>query len=365
MVNLDLKEITIRNFKSIKEQTIDLENFNLVIGPNGSGKTNLVDALLFLREAFKNEIPRRPWRYWWNPRNIVWEFNDDNTISYILRFDTSEYGKIVYYVVFSVKNNMFRILHEELTIEELGTSIIVEGCRILFRTEDSNIINYIRINNKLPISLSVEGVNITLSREGLYMDIVAPTIKLPPGSLIESPLILVSAIAILLIMVISSRGREDEFRILIDSITENNTLKELYTILSTAIYKHYTKSEMKSIRENMPPPNISDGFYKYLTILTALALKPSLLVIDEIENTLHVKLIEILYDIIKHSGVKVLATTHSLLLVNICDPREIILSEITKDGTLFKRISNPEEFVKELNRLGIMPSTRLLEGAGV
>ncbi len=39
----------------------------------------------------------------------------------------------------------------------------------------------------------------------------------------------------------------------------------------------------------LPAPGISDGFYKALTLLTALESEPSLLVVDEVENSLHAK----------------------------------------------------------------------------
>ena len=38
-----------RNFKALRSAAVKLEPFNLVIGPNGSGKTSLIQALLRLR----------------------------------------------------------------------------------------------------------------------------------------------------------------------------------------------------------------------------------------------------------------------------------------------------------------------------
>jgi len=44
-----LKKITVHGFKSIERQTIELGALNVVIGANGSGKSNLLDALSFFR----------------------------------------------------------------------------------------------------------------------------------------------------------------------------------------------------------------------------------------------------------------------------------------------------------------------------
>ncbi|MEZ0612130.1 AAA family ATPase [Fibrella sp. WM1] len=44
-----LKRVSIQNFKSLKDVTLDLQKVNLLIGPNNSGKTNFLKALEFVR----------------------------------------------------------------------------------------------------------------------------------------------------------------------------------------------------------------------------------------------------------------------------------------------------------------------------
>ncbi len=44
-----ITQITLRNFKSIKEADIKLGPFNLFIGTNASGKSNFFDSLRFLQ----------------------------------------------------------------------------------------------------------------------------------------------------------------------------------------------------------------------------------------------------------------------------------------------------------------------------
>lgn len=44
-----LEKLTVRNFKSIREQVLDLNALNVFIGGNGSGKSNLVEVFRFLR----------------------------------------------------------------------------------------------------------------------------------------------------------------------------------------------------------------------------------------------------------------------------------------------------------------------------
>jgi AAA15 family ATPase/GTPase len=42
-----LKKISIKNFKSIEEDTIELGRINVFIGANGCGKSNILEAISF------------------------------------------------------------------------------------------------------------------------------------------------------------------------------------------------------------------------------------------------------------------------------------------------------------------------------
>ncbi|MEX2044774.1 MAG: AAA family ATPase, partial [Opitutus sp.] len=44
-----IASIAFRRFKALRNTRIALRPFNLVIGPNGSGKTSLIEAILRLR----------------------------------------------------------------------------------------------------------------------------------------------------------------------------------------------------------------------------------------------------------------------------------------------------------------------------
>jgi hypothetical protein len=45
-----IKKIKVHNFKSFKDIEVDLGNFNILIGPNASGKSNFIQIFQFLRD---------------------------------------------------------------------------------------------------------------------------------------------------------------------------------------------------------------------------------------------------------------------------------------------------------------------------
>lgn len=56
MAGLFLKRIRVRNFKSLADVDLELDRFNVVIGANAAGKSNLVQVFRFLRDIRENGL---------------------------------------------------------------------------------------------------------------------------------------------------------------------------------------------------------------------------------------------------------------------------------------------------------------------
>jgi len=46
-----LRQVFLKNFKSIANAKVDLQDLTLLVGPNGSGKSNFIDALRLVSDA--------------------------------------------------------------------------------------------------------------------------------------------------------------------------------------------------------------------------------------------------------------------------------------------------------------------------
>lgn len=56
MLDRRLTQVSVDNFLSLKDVTVDLEPLNVLVGPNGSGKTNLMKVFQFLGEIARHEL---------------------------------------------------------------------------------------------------------------------------------------------------------------------------------------------------------------------------------------------------------------------------------------------------------------------
>ena len=110
------------------------------------------------------------------------------------------------------------------------------------------------------------------------------------------------------------------------------------------------------------PPNTPDGYYKFLAVLIAIYLKSPLLIIDEIENSLHPETLELILDTIKASDVQAIITTHSPVVVDMTEPDDMILVEKEQGESKFKRIKDPDKIRDFLKEKGIKFSVGWLYG---
>lgn len=53
---MPITKLTIQNFKSFDHVEVDLRNFNVVVGPNAAGKSNLIEAVVFLKDIAEHGL---------------------------------------------------------------------------------------------------------------------------------------------------------------------------------------------------------------------------------------------------------------------------------------------------------------------
>jgi predicted ATPase len=110
------------------------------------------------------------------------------------------------------------------------------------------------------------------------------------------------------------------------------------------------------------PPSIPDGFYKMLHIISAIEIGPPILLIDELENSLHAEVLEYIVEELKDSGITSIVATHSPVVVDVAGLEHLLLVERTAEGSKVKRVENLEEMKKWMREKGLTPSEMWLAG---
>jgi len=404
---MELKEIYIENFKSFKSCKVELEKFNVVVGKNASGKSNLIEFFKLLRKIYVAyaEGGNNPFIEWLGYNNVVFMHNENLTIKFSLKFKDKANDKekfIVYEGEITGAYGNFKIIKDAIDtgeykiVKEGGkiniiqhdlsgtTNLILEGSLaelsppytvgafdvlhkpiIQFRKEDFKRFIF---SESFPESLFEEVVPYF----DKILNFIKNTIILKDINVVE-----ISAPLNLSKDVVLAENGKNLANVLHTLMLQNGEIpKGIRTSLSyifpdVSVFVGLTEDGriFIKVRENdleLLPPSISAGFFKFLTLITAIELKPALIVIDEIENSLYAKAIEFLIDELKNSKSQVIITTQSPVVVDLVYPeiKDLIVVKKENHESVFEKLQKEEEekIKKELGEEGITLSEKWLYG---
>lgn len=119
-----LTRLRLKNWRSFKDETIDFTTpITVLIGANSSGKTNIVDALYFLKRMIKENSPQSTY---YNTVGIqpIGTLRDEPTLFELLYQSIEEHATVNY--AFSIETNN-KDPHFGEKIYDSGTNVIAEG----------------------------------------------------------------------------------------------------------------------------------------------------------------------------------------------------------------------------------------------
>lgn len=366
-----IKRLVIRNFKSIKELSVELGKINVLVGPNGAGKSNVVDSLLLVKEIIRpTSLPPYPFIRWGNYRDVVFMQDEDLDISFELEGDTGK-GGFSYSVVVNGKND-FMIKEERLrvggheilrelneftvdgkrggslerymsvfsTVQRVGSlrfvssqaAIPEEALEFLesFCSSPNMTIVGLRVNPEQVLAPVPPVFPLTLRVDGFGTPKVLMALREMPGALREFL-------------------EENGISLRYDVSAEGNIVMSMEEAAEG-------KGKLALRASSVPW-----GMAKMLSIMAAIAAFPSsLIVIDEVENSLHLKFMERLVDVFRQSDGQFILTTHSPLLIDLVNPDEVILVQREGWETVASRFKDVQRLMKELKKSGITLSEYIL-----
>jgi predicted ATPase len=422
---LQLRKIRLRNWKSFKDCTIELnKGLNVLVGPNGSGKTNLLEAFKFLRKALGElEAPYAPHLEWWTYRNIVYGNDETKPILFELEFECPEDYTARYEVAFAWTGSTVKPINEKIQLDGV-LSLVKEVSTISIIYEDE-FLKKIKIKNiekrktyKMRYDITsvfylwprfVSHLNLSTKLKGNYfvdyfifgpdrgLKILSPMLVEKRRSLfsytffkmkeffeeilfirhlemgaLRTPLPLVAPLP--QPIALEERGGNLSL-VLFRWIMREGRLPDRIDAAVKNLFPEFTVSFEQTLDGRvfllvkdaisgtvLHPPSIPDGFYKMLHVISAIEIGPSILLIDELENSLHAEVLEYIVEELKDSGITSIVATHSPVVVDVAGLEHLLLVERTAEGSKVKRVKNLEEMKKWMREKGLTPSEMWLAG---
>lgn len=341
-----IKKLKLQNFLSYQKEEIELQSLNVLIGTNGSGKSNLIEAFRLLK-AIPTDL-MLPIRQGGGVNEFLWKGKNSVVPTATLGVVLNNTEQDFYYELnFSSANQKLEILKEvigntEVNKEErlsLEQSVVAKGLL------NSNLINQelFYLKNQF-------------SDIGFYRDWhlgQGSTLRKPQHTdLPEHPL---EEDGSNLGVVLNNL----QYQLHSQNILQQ--FKKFYPTAQELSIKIYGGTVQIFIRENdfsqpIPAPRLSDGTLHYL-FLMALLLDPNpapLLCIEEPELGLHPDVLPTIAEILIEASqrTQLIVTTHSDILISALPPESVLVCERDNNGSNLSRL-NPEQLKEWLENYTI------------
>jgi len=333
-----ITEISVKNFKSIQNETILLKGINIIIGANNAGKSNLLEALEFYQRMLVMELQEVSGPGPYSFRSFFYRGGD-------FRKDSIDIG-IVY------KNK--QTINHKFSLESYRSS--EPGPRFPLRIKDEiiKVDNLEEKNSNSPyLLLRKKYANHELKSESDLLNFVKCCRSIRKFQFVPKEIKREQIIDPLEpnIPFLNNNGsnlvnvlygiRDTEPGIFNNII---NDFKEIFPDITGLSFKHLGESRyaLEFSRKvggwKFLGPEISDGFAITLAIITLINIpnSPKIILIEEIENGLNPSTLRIILERImkasETSGLQFFITTHSPILLELLsqNPEYIIVCEQEK-----------------------------------
>lgn len=402
--SMKISKIEIKNFKSFDDVSVDLNDFNAIVGECASGKSNFIEAFKFLKDICDNgengiNLHGGPFVQNFKIESeiascIKVTFIDDGSINlnYPISEDTSSklhYDSVDYELCINFNKNNFEIMNEIIKFnfeiyegEYLESNLLSKNSLILknqngkvtsgFENDDEfcdlefftpkSLINIVNNNFKqkqgLIINSPLSSVPFDWAnffREIHIHDFDPKFCKMPYGN--GNP-------------VLSEYG--DNLSLILDNILTDEANKRKFINLVSILLPYVEDVDVDHMREEQRifklfekyddapvfAPFVSDGTTNVLALISALYFSNGdILLIEEPERNIHPRLLIKLVTMMKEissRGKQIIITTHSPEILDYCDLEDIQL--ISRNSNGFSTISQPKDnsdVIKFVEELGI------------
>ncbi|MEN6333623.1 MAG: AAA family ATPase, partial [Phycisphaerales bacterium] len=337
-----IKRLRVKNFKALRDVEIELTPIHVLIGPNDSGKTSIMDALAAICRSVDHDLTDA-FLGFWKGSELVWTGQPDVAVSIIVSFDNdviAEYGLDVW---FAARGKKAKVGTEIIRMHDTPSAWQVHGSgdqtgvkkRPDLRGADDPLESQVKIVKEM-----LDGVQFYRWDPRFLALPVAPDTK--RSFRMESNGF---GLALCLDEILNfDRDRfialEKRFSEIFPHITSIKLIQEMayrapvdasdqVTILQKTDGKGlYFK--LSTTDQLVPASQISDGTLLVLAYLAILYLPqpPRVLLVEEPENGIHPKRLRVVLGILREliqeqSRTQVVLTTHSPYALDLFSPEEV------------------------------------------
>lgn len=378
-----IEQLQVRNYKSLEDVTINLRPLNVFVGPNNSGKSNILDCFQFLVDFVTRGAGAVHSRGGFG--TLIWGGDlkraisielegklsqssrisiEKESVSYSIpyRYELQLAGGPTHYQlikeIFTIKRDqrVQRILEFPSSNDPKTCQILDEEGRLVLNvgySPESYIKYVLQAPKQYPLTLQIfamflsswRSYHLIPSRMRYPLPVKKDLQLQPEGENLSTVL-----------LSLQSEYRDDFKRVVETLKAGVPELRELYTAI-TGEGSTYITIEEQGLDQRIPAWAMSDGTLQLLAYLAVLysPTPPSLACFEEPENFLHPHLLQLLADLFKEASkrTQILMTTHSPYLLNFMDPADLLIVEKSEGKTKVRPAHKKKGLKEALRVLGL------------
>lgn len=345
-----LQKVSIQNFKSLKDVTLELQKVNLLIGPNNSGKSNFLKALemwgkyiSFPSEQNRfvkttNDLEEFSFKKKKDILKFEVKFNEE-LLGCNIGFSTDNYPSIDYKMLFDGESYPASIPTEYFNKHSIELSIFNDNARTHIINLERDVFENIKIYNIVPFFLIKSS---SLSRDTSITESASNLVSFLDNIKEENPSIF--------------RKIEKDL---------NKCIPEFkhITLPKTKAENGYIEKKIKLLDKDENgywADEVSEGVLYFLALLCIVHQPnpPKLLLLEEPEKGIHPRrireVLDFIFQLAEDKDIQVIMTTHS---ERVLDEFE----DIPEAVFIFDKDEEGATQVKNLLKDVIEPSNKLME----
>lgn len=407
---IKLNKVYVDGYKNLSECTVHINDFNVIVGPNNSGKSNFLEIFAFVQGLLEgsDDFHKKIFERGFAPRgdaSVCQEQAKSNTLKpIVIRFfmEVTEGEKPTLHVEYSLTVNCSSIWvnKKEMSLEDLG--FVTE--QIKYKNKKNTGKSIVLINrNMREMQIRKENAASASHSIELFSSCMRVTRAIYPDfqgldhnfsliyssilSILDSKPINLSAHELSLDLESGKKPKGyklvsfDLITAIADLFNNNpeayeefkNTLCQILDLEDVKFQVFKVPDEIKKDLKDAPDifnffalklpnglysrlDNYSDGTFRVVALLVSVLTQQkdsAISLIEEPENCLHPKALKTIISYLKQRSKdkQIIITTHSSYLLNNVSPEDVIVARFKESGnTTFERIKNIKELRKRLSR---------------
>ncbi|MFH1738689.1 MAG: AAA family ATPase [bacterium] len=373
-----LTKVHIKGYKSLADVEVELRPLNVLIGPNGGGKSTFVDTFVFLYDVIANSLDDAVYRRGGSKDLLYAGAGQDSCIEFDYRIENLAEHPSSYFLKLRPHNSSAVVAGEYFREHRTG-----EDWQIIFRLSGKTSFqsdipgSYKVVSDMLRDSSDVPEDHLAISfygnepairylREYFLSWTSYPGLDVSPDSKTRQPQLIRHGLAL--------HPRGDNLASVLHNIKEKypeewqdivETIEVAYPRFDRIAFpaeggdgrinlrwfeKPFDKHEGFSI--NL----LSDGILRFLCLVAILMSPepPPLILIDEPEIGLHPHFIRLVAELMQNAAEKtqLIVATHSPELISALEPEDVLVVE-SRDGATFMERLSGTELEKWLDQFGL------------